>query len=143
MYERDRSAATNGEPLSRDPFEHEDFGEFMDSMAGEAKSYWTAQKEYYTFVASEKAATASAGLLNGLVLGLIVASILVFLSLAGAIWIGRLLGDMALGFLSMAGVYLVLGLLFMIIWRSGFRDRYILGMFNSIYHDQPNTIHQS
>lgn len=135
MYQHDRSSASNGEPLARDPFEHEDFGEFMDSMASEAKGYWSAQKEYYTFVASEKAAKASAGMLNGLVMGLAVTSILVFLSLSAAIWIGRLLGDMALGFLSMAGVYFVLGLLFLIIWRSGYRDRYILGMFNSIYHD--------
>ncbi len=135
MYQQDRAPTSNGDPMARDPFDHEDFGDFMDSMASEAKGYWTAQKEYYTFVASEKAAKASAGMLNGLIMGLVVASILVFLSLAGAIWIGRLLGDMALGFLSMAGVYFVLGLIFLIIWRSGYRDRYILSMFNSIYHD--------
>jgi hypothetical protein len=135
MYQHERTPESNGEPFARDPFEHEDFSEFMDSMAKEAKGYMTAQKEFYTFVASEKAAKASAGMLNGLVMGLAVASILVFLSLSAAIWIGRLLGDMALGFLSMAGVYLLLGLIFLIIWRSGYRDRYILGMFNSIYHD--------
>lgn len=134
MYQRDRASASNGESFARDPFEHEDFGEFVDSVTGEAKAYWGVQKDYYTLVASEKAAKTSAAMLNGLVVGLVVASILVFLSLSAAIWIGREMGDMATGFLIMAGVYFLLGLVFVLVWRSGYREQYIMRMFNSIYN---------
>ena len=133
MQTKEQATPSNGSDHT-DPFDQEDFSEFMDSMAGEAKAYWEAQKDYYALVASERVAKLSAGLISGAVLCVVLASVLAFLSLAAAIWIGRAMGDMAIGFLIMSGAYLLLGLVFMVLWRSGYRDRSILRLLNSLYH---------
>ena len=134
MHTREQARPSNGNGAPTDPFDQEDFGQFMDSMAGEAKAYWEAQKDYHALVASERAAKLGAGLLSGVVLCVLVASVLAFLSLGAAIWIGRLMGDLALGFLLMGGLYLLLGMIFLVVWRAGYRDRFILRMVNSLYH---------
>ena len=118
----------------RDPFEQEDFSDFMDHMAADAKQYWEAQKDYYALVASEKAARAAGGVMSSVVIALLLASVLVFCNLALALWLGGLLGNMALGFLITGGIYLVLLLLFMLLWRGGLRDRFTLNIINT-FHD--------
>ncbi|MBK7555437.1 MAG: hypothetical protein IPO17_17770 [Flavobacteriales bacterium] len=117
-----------------DPFDHTDLGDFMESMVGETKDLWAVQKDYYALVASEKAARLSAGLLSSVVLTLAIGSVLVFVSLAAALYIGSLLNNMALGFLIMAGGFLLAGVVFMLIWRSGTRDKYILRWTNTLYN---------
>jgi hypothetical protein len=133
MRSHERSSPANGSDPA-DPFTHEDIRDLMDSMVDEAKAYWEAQKDYHALVASERAAKLSAGLLSSVVLCVVLASVLAFASLAAAIWIGRWMGDMALGFLLMGGVYLLIGLIFLWLWRSGYRDRFILRTVNSLYH---------
>ena len=117
-----------------DPFDHTDLGDFMESMVGETKDLWAVQKDYYALVASEKAARLSAGLLSSVVLSLAIGSVLIFLSLAAALYIGSLLHNMALGFLIMAGAFLVVGGCFLLIWRGGTRDRLILRLTNTLYN---------
>ena len=134
MHTRKEDRSPEGEGFGNDPFDEQDFSHVLESMTVEAKAYWTAQKDYYALVASERAAKLSANMLGGVLLGVFTGVAMAFLSVAAAIRIGHGLGDMALGFLVMGGAYLLLGLIFLLIWRSGYRDKFILRMVNSIYH---------
>ncbi|MCB0791267.1 MAG: hypothetical protein H6595_03485 [Flavobacteriales bacterium] len=118
-----------------DPFAQADMGDFMDSLWADARGYWEAQKDHTLLVASERSAKLAAGLLSNVVLVLAVAIVLLFLSIAGALWIGQALGDTASGFAIMAGAYTLLGAIFLIIWRGGARDRIVLHLLNTMYHD--------
>lgn len=127
------SAHEHHRSSGRDPFDQEDFSEFMDSMASDAKQYWEAQKDYYALVASEKAARAGGGLMSAVVMALLLGSVLVFCNLALALWLGGLLGNMALGFLITGGFYLVLLVVFLLLWRGGLRDRFTLNIINTLH----------
>ena len=126
-------AHTTHEVLT-DPFELKDIGAYADSLTGEVKTWLEAQRDYHILVASERAAELSTGFLGGSILCSLLACALAFLSIAGAIWIGRSMGDPALGFLVISGTYLLLGLIFIPLWRRRYRDLTTLRLFNALYH---------
>lgn len=128
-----RGAADKGAPPV-DPFELQDVGEFMRSLSEETKAWLEAQKKYHALVASERIARLTAGLLSGVLLGLVVLCVLMFMSISAAIWIGHQCGDTAVGFAIVAAAYLVLGLLFLWWWHSRYRDHVVLQLINKIYH---------
>lgn len=117
-----------------DPFELKDVGAFSASLTVEFKAWLAAQRDYHTVVASERVARLSAGFLGGFIIWVLAACALAFVSLAGAIWIGDRLGDTALGFFTMGGIYVVLMLVFALVWRRWYRDRSMLRVFNALYH---------
>ena len=116
-----------------DPFELTDPGEYAGSLMGGIKAWLEAQRDYHTLVASQRVARVGTSLMGGSILWVLLACALAFLSAAGAIWIGRWLDDTALGLLLMGGGFLLLGLVFMLLWRSGSRDRCTLRLFNALY----------
>lgn len=122
------------DPSGVDPFEQEDFSDFMNSMAEDAKAYWHAQRDYYALVASERGAKLGADLIGGTVLCACAGLVLLFLSLGAAIWLGSVVGDIALGFVIVGGFYLLLSLLFLLFWRSRYRDATVLRIVNSLYN---------
>lgn len=119
-----------------DPFDQDDFSDFMNSMAGDAKAYWEAQKDYYALVASERGAKLSADLIGGTVLCACAAFVMLFLSLGAAIWLGKVVEDVALGFVMVGGIYLLLSVVLIIVWRSRYRDDTIVRIVNSLYNGQ-------
>ncbi|HEY0977828.1 MAG TPA: phage holin family protein [Flavobacteriales bacterium] len=124
----------NGSP--RDPFEIQDFTEFMDSVVGESKQFIDAQKDYYTLVAAEKAAKGAGSALNSVVALVLLGSVLVFFNIALALWIGELLSSFPLGFLIVGSGYLVIYLIFFLIWKNGFKHRFTLGIINAFYNEK-------
>lgn len=119
--------------FTRDGEDNPDLGLFMDAVVEDGKGWLDAQKQYATLAGSEKLGKLSGTLLVAVVSALFVAAILVMCSIALALWLGRLMNDMALGFLSVAGIYLVLTIVFYLIWRHMLRDRITLSIVNAVY----------
>lgn len=110
-----------------------DLGMFMDAVVEDGKGWMEAQKAYGILVGSEKLGRLSGTLLVAVVSALFIAAVLVMSSVALAIWLGRLMGDLALGFLTVAGIYLLLTVVFYLIWRHMLRDRITLSIINAAY----------
>ncbi len=79
-----------------------------------ARSYVNARIELWKLSLLEKASLAGAHFLSTVIVVLIVAFCLLFISLAFAFWYGQQTGDMVTGFLITAGFYVVVGLVFLI-----------------------------
>ncbi len=110
-----------------------DIGLFMDTLKDDAIDLAETEKDLAILSAGEKAGeiTGKVGVgLVGLILGMI---ILVLLSVALGIAFGNLFNDMALGFVAAAGVYVLLGVLFMIIWNTTLKDKVTLAVINAIH----------
>ncbi|MBX2973134.1 MAG: hypothetical protein KF797_08525 [Flavobacteriales bacterium] len=110
-----------------------DLGVFMDAVVEDGKGWLEAQKQYATLAGSEKLGRLSGTLLVAVVSALFVGAVLFMGSIALAIWLGRVIGDMALGFLAVAGIFLLLTIIFYLIWRHILRDRITLSIINAAY----------
>jgi len=110
-----------------------DLGLFMEAVVEDGKGWLEAQKNYATLAGSEKLGKLSGTLLVAVVSALFIAAVLVMCSMALAIWLGRVIGDLALGFLAVGGIYLVLTIVFYLIWRHMLRDRITLSIVNAAY----------
>lgn len=110
-----------------------DLGMFMDAVVEDGKGWVDAQKAYGILLGSEKLGRLSGTLLVAVVSALFIAAVLVMSSVALAIWLGRVMGDLALGFLVVAGIYLLLTIVFYLIWRHMLRDRITLSIINAAY----------
>ena|SRR5690606_2393777 len=110
-----------------------DIGLFMDTLKDDAIDLAETEKNLAVLSAGEKAGeiTGKVGVgVVGFILGMIV---LVLLSVALGIAFGKLFNDMALGFVAAAGVYVLLGVLFMIIWNTTLKDKVTLAIINAIH----------
>lgn len=121
------------ERFTRPGEENPDLGLFMDAVVEDGKGWLEAQKAYGILLGSEKLGKLSGTLLVAVVSSLFIAAVLVMSSVALAIWLGRMMGDMALGFLSVAGIFLLLTVAFYLIWRHMLRDRITLAIINAAY----------
>lgn len=79
-----------------------------------ARSYVNARIELWKLSLLEKTSLAGAHFLSTVIVVLIVAFCLLFISLAFAFWYGQQTGDMVAGFLITAGFYVVIGLVFLL-----------------------------
>ncbi|MCB0766105.1 MAG: phage holin family protein [Flavobacteriales bacterium] len=113
--------------------EEPDLGVFMDAVVEDGKGWLEAQKNYGILFGSEKLGKLSGTLLVAVVSALFIGAVLVMSSVALAIWLGRIMGDLALGFLAVAGIYLLLTVIFYFIWRHILRDRITLAIINAAY----------
>lgn len=110
-----------------------DIGLYMQAVTDDAKAWFEAQKAVTVLEVSEKVGKLSSMLLLVVVLGLITTTALVLWFIALAIWLGDLLGDTALGFLAAGGLFLLLGALFYLIWRSVLREKVTLVVINAMH----------
>ena len=112
----------------------DDLGGWVNDLTGEAKAYAERTREQVLLEVSKRTAIALAGVVVWFVR--ITNAVLAFslLLVAGGLWLGDLLGDRALGFRAMAGVCVLVGLIFALYWRSGGRERFMLGIINAIVH---------
>ena len=110
-----------------------DVGLYMQAVSDDAKAWFEAQKAVTKLEASEQVGKLSAVVMVGAVLGLIAAIVLMMLLVALALWFGQLLANNALGFLLASGVFLVLGGIFFMVWRSVLRDKVTLAVINAMH----------
>jgi len=110
-----------------------DLGLFMEAVAADAKAYFEAQKELTTLAVGEKLGRAVAVLLAVVVLILVLSAAFLMGSVALSLWLGEVLGSVMLGFLAVAGIYVVLGGLFYLLWRAVLRDQVTLAVIKAIH----------
>jgi hypothetical protein len=79
-----------------------------------ARSYVNSRIELWKLSLLEKASLAGAYFLSSVIIVLIGAFFLLFVSLAFAFWYGQITGDIAAGFLITAGFYVVIGIIFLL-----------------------------
>lgn len=109
-----------------------DIGVFVDALVEDGKGWLDAQHDLVVLEASEKIGRASGTLAILLVSALLGAGILVMASIALAIWLGRVFNDLALGFLAVAGIYLLIIAIFLLAQKA-LRDRITLAIINAIH----------
>ena len=94
----------------------------LEEIINEVKSYVGTTVELYRMKASEKGAEIASLAIINIVLGILASLILLFLSLALALVLSAWLGKMYLGFLLVAGLYTVLGIIILLTkdkWLKG------------------------
>ncbi len=120
---------------NREPaYENEVIEDFFRHVADEGKGWWKAEKRLLLLQGSLKLGKAIGFLLSMLITAIALALVLVFASVALAIWLGHLLGSLALGFLCTAGIYLVLYLVFHFFLRAALANSLALNIINALYH---------
>ncbi len=113
-----------------------DFSEFMDGLVVDVKAYVRAERDHFTLHATEKAAVLMGHALRQVVLFILLGTVLVFLSIALALYLGDLLASRPLGFVIVAGIYVVLLGAFQLWWSQGGSDRFVLDRINDLNSDE-------
>lgn len=83
----------------------------IDRLIQDAESYLKTRQELSTLIAAEKAASVSGGLFAAIVVFILFFFVFVFSSIALAYALSQYFGPPWSGFLTVAGLYLVLGIL--------------------------------
>jgi FtsH-binding integral membrane protein len=118
---------------SREGKEGPDLGIYVESIADDTREWFEVQKETTKLELSEHLAKLTAKVVSVLVVGLLVATVLVMWFIALALWIGELLGHTPLGFVVAGGIFVVLGAVFLILWKNGMKDKVMLSVINAIH----------
>jgi hypothetical protein len=105
----------------------------LQAMVEDAKAYFDTQRDLVTLNASEKGGRMIAVMLLVLVVSVLLGGVLVMLSVALAIWLGGLLGNLAHGFLAVGGIHLLLAGLFVVLWKSVLREKLIISFINAVH----------
>lgn len=90
--------------------------------------------------ATKKASNIASGLVNSVLLFFIVLCILLFLSIAAAWWIGQELNNPALGFLSVAGFYVLLAIILLALRKSVISPFIKNSLIKKIYEEKNKVI---
>ena len=106
--------------------------ENTEEMQAQAKAYLESNLAYYKLWGFKKAMTLTTMILKFTIILLCFSMVLLFCSVAAAFAIGNYLGSLTLGFLVIAGVYLICtGLLFLI--KDKIVEGPILEKFSEIF----------
>lgn len=128
---------TTAPPAERDTEEggELDFSTFMDGFVDDVKGYMQAQRRFLTLHVTEKASTLMGKAVQQVVLFVVLGMALLFLNIALAFYLGDLLSSRPLGFVIVAGFYLLLLGAFLLWWKHGAKDRFILDRINDLNDD--------
>lgn len=113
-----------------------DIGLYVQAVSDDAKAWFEAQKAVTKLEVSEQIGKLSSTVMMGVVVGLIGATVLMLWFVALALWLGQLLANNALGFLLAGGIFLALGVIFFLVWRTVLRDKVTLAVINAMHDDE-------
>ena len=123
------------QPHPSDPAEYKDLGQYFDSLAAEAKTYFATEKEGLTLFVYEKLGKAVGGLIGLVISAISILFFVIFASVALSLYIGTLIESTALGFLIVGGLYLLIFIIVHFIARQAIRDSTMLNVINSFYDE--------
>lgn len=127
------------EGTDRAPDTEPGLGDVFEAVAGDAKAYMAAQKALITLDLSERGGRIAAKAVWLVVAVLLVGLGIGLLAVALGLYLGRVLNDVALGFLAAGGVLFAVTALFYLLWRWVLRDRIILAVINAA-HAKPEHL---
>lgn len=119
--------------LGRDPFAVTDLGDFVDSFVAEGKGWVSEERNYLMLLLTKRTSEMSHVLLGLFARMILIAAIAMFAGVAASIAIGRAVGDVAVGYLIVSGVYALILLAFMLLWTGPVGDRFKLRMINLLH----------
>ncbi len=111
------------------------FTENANEIIKIARSYVITRIELWKLSLLEKTSLAGAFFLSSVIIVLIVAFCLLFISLSFAFWYGQRTGDLSIGFLILAGFYLILGLIFIISRKHLITGPVVKSLSDILYSD--------
>lgn len=112
-----------------------DFSDFMQGLVVDTKAYVRAEANHLTLHAIEKASTLLSMVVRKAVVFIMLGTALLFLNIALAIYLGDQLGSRPLGFVLVAGTYLLLLAIFQFWWSHGGRERFLIDRINDLSND--------
>jgi Putative Actinobacterial Holin-X, holin superfamily III len=90
----------------------------MENLYEKTVEYIETRAELLKLKAMDKGANALSKTVSALVSFILLILVIVLVSIAVSIWVGELLGNVYLGFFAMAGFYLLLFILLMVVGKS-------------------------
>ena len=110
----------------------EELKENTEAIQENAKAYVGTTIAYYKLLGFKVAMRSTTLIVNFLLVAFFLTFVLIFVSIAGALALGQLLNSYPMGFLCVAGVYLVLAL-FLFFIKNKIVERPILERFSKIF----------
>ena len=108
----------------------------IEELAVDLKSYVNTNYELLKLEAAERSSVIGSGLFSSLLVMIVVIFLLLFLSIAAALYISRRFEDNYTGFLFVAGFYLLVGIILLLgrkkLLADPFRDRIIRKLFSAV-----------
>ena len=108
------------------------FSDLLNGVVHDAKSYLLAEKEHLTLQATGLVAVLLSKVVRLTAVLVLLAAMVLFLNIALALYVGELLGSFPLGFVIMAGSYLLMLGSFLVWWSKGGRDRFVIDRINDL-----------
>ncbi|RZJ60185.1 MAG: competence protein [Flavobacterium sp.] len=88
----------------------EEIKENVEDLKNQAMELFDSNVEYYKLLGFKILVKSATGVMKGVLLAILMLMVIVFLSTAAALGIGYWLGNHALGFLIVGGIYLLLAM---------------------------------
>ncbi|GAB3712979.1 competence protein [Flavobacterium koreense] len=110
----------------------EELKENTEAIQENAKAYMESSLAYYKLWGFKVAMKSTTLLVKFLLIALCLMIVLFFVSIAGAMALGQLFGSYPLGFLAVAGIYLILALLLFLV-KDKIVEGPILEKFSEIF----------
>ena len=111
-----------------------DLGKHFDDLSEDAKIYIKSEVEYYKLDAYKKLIKSTSFILRFIIKSGVIVILLSFLSIALALFIGEQFEHNYIGFIIIAGVYLIV-FIFLSIFGKAVFNKWVLNIFNSIFKD--------
>ncbi|MBK8615233.1 MAG: hypothetical protein IPN85_17620 [Flavobacteriales bacterium] len=112
-----------------------DFSDFMEGLVVDTKAYVCAEADHLKLHAIEKTSALMGMVIRKTVVVILLGTALLFLNIALGIYLGDELNSRPLGFVIVAGTYLLLLGAFHIWWSQGGRDRFLIDRINDLSND--------
>lgn len=113
----------------------EEIKENVDDIQENAKAYMVSSIAYYKLWGFKVAMKSTTLMVKFMLIALCLTIVLLFVSIAGALSLGNWFGSYPLGFLAVAGIYLVLALLLFLV-KDKIVEGPILEKFSEIFFDE-------
>ncbi len=112
-----------------------DFSDFMEGLVVDTKAYVRAEVDHLKLHAIEKASLLMSMVIRKTMVVILLGTSLLFLNIARAIYLGDQLDSRPLGYVIVAGTYLLLLGAFQLWWSQGGRDRFLIDRINDLSND--------
>ncbi|MFN4254249.1 MAG: phage holin family protein [Saprospiraceae bacterium] len=110
----------------------------VEDLVTHVTEYLDTQRKLLTINVVEKSAAAASATVSIVVLLLLGTVGLLFLNIALALFLGKVFGDMMLGFLAVGGFYLLCGLVFFANRKAWVEDKIAGRIINKYFEDNEN-----
>lgn len=129
MMDKDQKVKENTDTLM------EDLGEGI----GYIHAYVEQEIESVKLTAAEKISIATSTIVSGLILTLLAAAMLLFASLALSYYLGSLMNSTALGFLAVAGIYLLILLMVYLFRKRLITDNIVEVVIQFLFDEEEDS----